>query len=374
MTRFIFSLVFGLALAAGLTFAQNQNVAQSTEVVKVSLVANKARYCVGESPLFAVTGTSNLVGQEIFWSSEFRAFNQKTFQSTGEEKSSYGARLQPRDITAFWSGRGLTWALVQIGTWRKTAQVGGVMDTVEFIVDLCDRSSLRPYSVRLQPEDGSQFFYQAGTDTVQNITVLVEGITDRSMIDSWQVVVNNQNATVAVNNLLSGGLGDVFEHAIPGTCCTGISPAVSIRIPYPLNDLRQGRNEFRIKIWMKDGSEYIAMSSYIVRKAVEDGVRFPAAAKSSELRCQIHQPEVGVGQYAYFYADGGDGSYTWSSPGSSFGYVDAGAVFGTGYDKPGQYTVTLASGSRTVQCNVLVVPGLPAQPQPLPSVPGPNNP
>ena len=72
------------------------------------------------------------------------------------------------------------------------------------------------------------------------------------------------------------------------------------------------------------------------------------------LTCAPSYQTVTFGQTAHFTAYGGSGTYSWSTPGST--YPGVGAVFNTTLRNSGVQVVTVTSGSQTAVCTVNSVP------------------
>jgi hypothetical protein len=80
-------------------------------------------YAVGQAPVYTISGA--LPNTRILWSSTLNGV------STGEVNAYYG---QNTDANGNWSAPGGAWSAANIGTWTKTANVGGFNGTVTFQV------------------------------------------------------------------------------------------------------------------------------------------------------------------------------------------------------------------------------------------------
>jgi hypothetical protein len=80
-------------------------------------------YAVGQAPTYTISGAPP--NTEILWSSTLNG------ASTGENNADYG---QATDGNGNWSATGGSWAAGNIGTWTKTANVGGFNAAVTFQV------------------------------------------------------------------------------------------------------------------------------------------------------------------------------------------------------------------------------------------------
>lgn len=98
---------------------------------RFTVTSDKASYCVGDTPLFTVTGGKDIVGKKILWSSAINGI------STMEYDSDYGHVLSASGTGSKWSDYGGTWNSTQIGKWKKTANVAGMLNSVEFEVKDC---------------------------------------------------------------------------------------------------------------------------------------------------------------------------------------------------------------------------------------------
>ncbi len=96
-----------------------------------TVTADKKVYCVGETPLYTLTGGADLVGKQILWSSF------KDGISTNEFDNNYGHILTQKGTGSAWSDYGYTWNVSHIGKWKKEANVSGLLNTVEFEVKYC---------------------------------------------------------------------------------------------------------------------------------------------------------------------------------------------------------------------------------------------
>ncbi len=101
-------------------------------------------FCLGQQPRYSITGTANLVGKTITWSSTFNG------HATGENNAYAGQTIAGNNGLATWSDDGGTWinnrrftspdgtSLVgDVGQWTKTATINGVSQTASFEVKDC---------------------------------------------------------------------------------------------------------------------------------------------------------------------------------------------------------------------------------------------
>jgi hypothetical protein len=180
-------------LATASTFAQPTGTNQQ-QAGQVTFVANKSRYCVGEAPQYVVTGTSNLAGRQIVWSSSFQPASRPGDPAPTMENNSYSTSLSMSGGVSTIAGTNIS-------------------STFPFVVELCGREALRAYFLRVSPEDGTNLLRPDNSDAYQMFTFVLEGFTDRSRIESWRVVLNNQNITELIQRSgIPGGFVDVFEH------------------------------------------------------------------------------------------------------------------------------------------------------------------
>ncbi len=70
------------------------------------------------------------------------------------------------------------------------------------------------------------------------------------------------------------------------------------------------------------------------------------------LSCNPGQ-SVSVGQTATIVATGGTGSFTFAAPGGNVSSV-SGGVLNVSYSTAGNYTITVASGTQSATCNIVV--------------------
>lgn len=89
----------------------------------IDLLVNKSVFSVGEAPMYSVTGA--VPNADIAWSST------RDGLPTGENQSTYG---QKTDALGVWGGAGSPFSPTQVGTWTKTASIGGANDTASFQV------------------------------------------------------------------------------------------------------------------------------------------------------------------------------------------------------------------------------------------------
>lgn len=361
MTRIIFSLVLGLAFAAGLS-AQT-----TTEAVekKFSLTANKTHYCVGENPRYAITGSESVVGKSIIWESSYTPYYG--VELAPNQEGDYGQTLGARDGFAFWSGSGSTWTLAQAGVWTKTAIVDGQRDTFKFEVSFCNPNDFS-LGMKMSPESGSSLFYPLGSNEVQNIYVQFDGLISPAQIKAWWVVVDNENITSKVNTL-QGGMGEIFETREPNFY--GSPSGLSIRIPYPLRYLRAGNRRFEVVVEMTNGSRYKASANYIIRPVAEN-LPYPAVLQSTPLMLDCPK-SINAGSYYYLSAEGGDGTYMWYAKGNMVS-MNPGSGYTVSFNAPGSAVVTVSSAGMSAVCSITILPASVPAPPPLPSVSGPNNP
>ncbi|MDE2213249.1 MAG: hypothetical protein KGJ34_01825 [Patescibacteria group bacterium] len=76
---------------------------------------------------------------------------------------------------------------------------------------------------------------------------------------------------------------------------------------------------------------------------------------SVPLSCSAASSEVGLGQEATFYAQGGIGTYTWAT--SQQTYQDIGPTLNTVFLSSGTQTAVVSSGGETASCSTTVTPG-----------------
>lgn len=365
----VLSLVLASALLAQTPTPQpptTQPVGQAQAVqANYSLITSKQIYCVGEAPRYLISGATELIGKPIIWASFFTpAGSNKT--EIKEDKTSYGHRLlSDQNGMAFWSAVGDIFSLKDAGRWIKFATIDGVSVPAKFEVSFCGEEVLYPWTTRLTPASGTTLWYRVGTNSTMDITTVMEGgAMDPSRIRGWRVIVDNQNATVAVNSLPSGGIGELF--AVEPTSTSGGYPSgLSIRIPYPTRFLTPGFHEFQVEIELVNGSRLFASAQYDVRQLVEAGQRFPQPLPETPLSCKAQQDIVPVGEYANLGAVGGDGAYVWQAIGGE-PPKGTGQYFGTKFGQPGVYNVVVASGKQQAICVVKVVAALPTQAMPAP--------
>ncbi|MCX6797012.1 MAG: hypothetical protein NTX98_00845, partial [Candidatus Doudnabacteria bacterium] len=189
-----------------------------------------------------------------------------------EDNTSYGHRLSSdQNGMAFWSAVGNVFSIKDAGRWTKFATINGVSVPAKFEVGFCGEEVLYPWTTRLTPASGTTLWYRVGSSSTTDISVVMEGgAMDTSRIRGWRVIVDNQNATAAVNALPSGGIGELF--AVEPTPTSGGYPSgLAIRIPYPTRFLTPGFHEFAVEIELVNGSHLFASAQYDVRQLVETG-------------------------------------------------------------------------------------------------------
>lgn len=91
-----------------------------------TLVSNN-QFCVGQSPVYTITASTNTGEQTINWTSSHGGSinNQTTFSL----------------INGFWTASGEPWGNNDVGQWQKTATINGVSQTLTFNVQNCGNSS-----------------------------------------------------------------------------------------------------------------------------------------------------------------------------------------------------------------------------------------
>ncbi len=115
--------------------ATNNGTTGSTQNIptdsRFTVTSDKASYCVGDTPLFTVKGGKDIVGYKVLWSSAINGV------ATVEYDSDYGHVMSQDGTGSKWSDYGGTWNSTQIGKWTKTANVGGMLNTISFEVKDC---------------------------------------------------------------------------------------------------------------------------------------------------------------------------------------------------------------------------------------------
>lgn len=357
----VLSLAMASALLAQPTTPPAQQVGQSQAAqANFSLVTSKQIYCVGERPRYLISGAVELVGKPIIWASFFTPTGSDK-ALVMEDNTSYGHRLSSdQNGMAFWSAVGNVFSIKDAGRWTKFATINGVSVPAKFEVGFCGEEVLYPWTTRLTPASGTTLWYRVGSSSTTDISVVMEGgAMDTSRIRGWRVIVDNQNATAAVNALPSGGIGELF--AVEPTPTSGGYPSgLVIRIPYPTRFLTPGFHEFAVEIELVNGSHLFASAQYDVRQLVETGQRFPQPLPETPLSCKAQQDIIPVGEYANLGAVGGDGAYVWQAIGGE-PVRWTGQYFGTKFGQPGVYNVAVVSGKQQAICTVKVVVALPTQ-------------
>lgn len=363
MTRFVFSpVVLSLALASALLAQTPTPQVGQTQAVQAnfSLVPSKQTYCVGEAPRYLVSAGVEFIGKSLVWSATFAPIGSDK-PVVVEDKVSYGHKLRTdQNGMAFWVSVGNVFSIRDAGRWTKTVMVDGAAATAKFEVGFCGEEVLYPWTTRLTPASGTTLWYRVGTNSTTDISVVMEGgAMDPSRIRGWRVIVDNQNATAAVNALPSGGIGEIF--AVEPTQTSGGYPSgIVIRIPYPTRFLTPGPHDFQVEVELVNGSRLFASAQYDVRQLMETGQRFPQLLPETPLSCKARQEVVPVGEYADLGAIGGDGAYTWQAIGGE-PVRGTGQYFGTKFGQSGIYNIAVASGKQQAICTVKVVTALPTQ-------------
>ena len=101
-----------------------------------NLSIDKTSYCVGEKPLYTVSGGANLVGSKVLWSSRLNNV------ATQELDSDYGYVLRSQAGGSYWSAYGNIWTLSDVGIWEKEANVNNILKKVNFEVKACTTKPL----------------------------------------------------------------------------------------------------------------------------------------------------------------------------------------------------------------------------------------
>lgn len=96
-----------------------------------NLTTDKSSYCVGETPKYTLTGGPGLAGYKVLWTSYFNNV------ITNEVDADYGFKMSTQGSGSSWTDYGWTWNSGHIGSWKKQANVGGTLKTVNFDVKAC---------------------------------------------------------------------------------------------------------------------------------------------------------------------------------------------------------------------------------------------
>ncbi|TSC59517.1 MAG: hypothetical protein LiPW15_822 [Parcubacteria group bacterium LiPW_15] len=100
--------------------------------------------------------------------------------------------------------------------------------------------------------------------------------------------------------------------------------------------------------WNTSGNKTVTVTSGSQTATCSVSVNPPAV----ELSCQPQTQTINVGDIAVFSAQGGNGNYNWTSPGSPASGV--GANFSSAFSSAGVKTVNVTDGTQTKQCSVTV--------------------
>lgn len=340
-------LILALALACAIVFAQPTNSAQK----KVTLMHDQARYCVGEKPQYAVTGTSDLSNLTLNWSYSFKPLGAQV--GVNGIEGSYGQRLANRGAFSFWSGEGSVWSTSLAGSWTKTVSVGGNSDTVSFSVEFCDAGQVQPYGMYLAPNYGATFFNNMETSAgTADIYAVLENLSDPSMVQSWRVVLNNRNVTSQLA-ASPARFTRLYEIVTP---TGGFAGGVTIHIPIPFIMMESGNNDVEVEVDMANGSKLFAYNTYPLRPVddvIRDFVFTLPQVPVGPVSCQLNSQTAVVGGNTSFVANGGDGTFTWAAPGGNPS-VGTGRYFNTVFSKAGPQNVFVASAGKSAPCGVLV--------------------
>lgn len=251
----------------------------------ITFTANN--FCVGQNPTYTITGTSNLVGKNVVWSSTFNG------QPNGEQNTVVG-QLQYNGSQSFWTGTGSTWTTAHIGQWTKTANVDGIVKSVNFEVRDCN--PVTPPPIVCTP--------------------------------------TNQSATVGQTVYFSatGGTGS-YTWSAPASSRTNGSGS-------SFNTTYASSGSFAVTV--SDGT----------RNAV-CGVQVQTA-QYPQVQCVPPMQTANVNQTVYVSATGGNGSYSWTTNGGSAN-SGTGSSFSTSYSSGGYRTITVTSAGQSATCNVDVI-------------------
>jgi uncharacterized repeat protein (TIGR01451 family) len=303
----------------------------TTQPASFTLIASN--FCVGQQPQYTITGTSNLVGKNIIWSSTFNG------HATGENNAYIGQTISGNGGSATWSGVGSTWSKTHnfttadgasfssdIGHWTKTASIDGATpQTQSFDVTDCNPTI---------------------TPTATLTATLDKQLTGQCIwngIVTWNTS-NVQNPTVYVIDPITGE-NKVFSQQDSGTQnASWLEPGYLYRF-----QLRGGNIQ-------------------TIEKSIDTHGLSAAACQqpptTTPLICTPGSQNAQTNQFVFVTATGGDGAnYNFSAPDGVESFKNSNNGFHTMYVSGGNKTITVTSGNQTATCNVVVT--VPTTPQPL---------
>ncbi len=358
---------------------------------QVNLNLDKSDYCVGEYATYTVNGSANLAGQSIFWSSTLNG------DSTGEDKTYYGHVLNGQG--SFTERSSQPWNSSHIGSWTKTATVGGVSSSASFTVRSCATAQPSVLSFNVNPPTCTSNNAQVSwsTQNFDNIEVKVNGT----------VLSGNDSGTESVNWLVpgytyaftfwnNGSLVDTKSYTVPTLSCGGgTEPVLSCRLsnsnPSTLfvGDSAQfvatgGNNQFS---WFSEGNPNSG-SGTIYETAfatagnktvtVQSGnqtvtcyANIVARTQAANLTCTPGNVTLDINQSQTFTSNGGEGTEIWTV--DDVTVSQAFASINRSFSTSGQHYVTVRKGAQQATCNVNV--RTPVIPNPvIPNPVTPNNP
>ena len=287
----------------------NLNCGTAPTVKDFNLSITPSPVCVGnQSDVVISNASSALNNEEIFWSST------KNGQSSGETMSGYSQFVS----NGGWSGKTYAWTNGNIGSWTKTATIGGVSKTISFEVKDCSTPSAQSFNLSITPSPVC-----VGTQSNVSITNATSGLNGKQVF--WTSTKNNQ----ATGENLSG-----YNQFVSGGSYSGKTSTW---------------NSSEIGSWTKTASFVDQSGNVIASQSASFQVKDCTQAPSN-LTCSASVTSANVGDVVTFTATGGSGSYTWAtSNNSNAGY---GSSFNVSFASAGNKTVTVTSGSQTASCGV----------------------
>lgn len=339
--------------------------------------------CVGQQTRFTITGTPNLVGKTIVWSSTKNGVN------TGENNPYSGQTISNSSGLAFWSDVSSTWQTSHIGNWTKTATIDGISKTVSFEVKDCDinppgrgqvnffnaafqcpsnsviswsTSNLNNVKVYVKSSNAAEKLMAAEASAIKNVnwmqindiytfTLRADGVSDVVQIVDTRAQTCGQTLTCpsgAVNlSLGSVRVNEITYATAPSGWHSGSFASSNSGVARIVGSQIYGVSAGNATI---SGSNWTAPNG--VTGCGLTPVNITVTQNYSAIICSPISQTVNVNQTAYFSASGG-GNYTWIANGGVQTY-GSGQSFNTSFTSPGNYSVVVSSNGQNASCNIQV--------------------
>ncbi len=343
----------------------------NTQPQPKSYTLSAANFCVGQQPRYTITGTANLIGENINWSS--------TGPGAANGASVVAVLGSDGSGLAFWSDLGSVWTSSQIGTWAKTATIAGITKTITFNVIDCN-PVVPPVQVICSPlnqtaQVGQIVYFTAtgGNNSYTWSAPLANQTSGNGQSFSTSFAASGSKlVTVTSGNQTSNCNVQVqAQQNNPVICAPGNQ---TVNVNQPATFVASGGNG--AYTWSASNSNNTSGSGNTFTTSYQNSgsytVTVNSNGQSSACNVQINtvvQPQVfcsppnqtaNIGQTVWFNASGGNGSYSWSIPGANQSQA-SGSSMNTTFSGSGTFVATVTSGSQTATCQVQIISTAPSQ-------------